>query len=182
MDPQALVELLRKSFLRIIFIILDGFCALKSCNPDCPVQTPNRASGPKWEKNGRKMDFGPTGKKGQKWPKNGKIAIFGPIFPFFGHFCPFFPVGPNGYFSAIFWGLYRAIWIATQIAARGPLTEPIRHLLRGSLLRGGYNNSLHVPLVAPTPAPPLPLTPFFLFSSTAPTPLPPFTSPYQAPQ
>ena len=22
------------------------------CDPDCPVQTPNRASGPKWEKNG----------------------------------------------------------------------------------------------------------------------------------
>ena len=37
-----------------------------------------------------------------------------------------------------------------------------RHSLRGSLLKGGYNNSLHVPLAAPTPAPtPLPLTPFF---------------------
>ena len=78
-----------------------------SCDPDCPVQTPNRASGPKWEKNGRKMDFGPTGKKGEEWPKNGKIgrkmgqkwpfshfsAILPPFCrwgqnPFFGHFFP----------------------------------------------------------------------------------------------
>ena len=29
----------------------------------------------------------------------------------------------------------------------------IRHSLRGSLLKGGYNNSLHVPLAVPTPAP-----------------------------
>ena len=36
------------------------------CDPDCPVQTPNQASGPKREKNVRKMDFGPTGKNGQK--------------------------------------------------------------------------------------------------------------------
>ena len=28
-----------------------------------------------------------------------------------------------------------------------------RHSLRGSLLKGGYNNSLHVPLAVPTPAP-----------------------------
>ena len=45
------------------------------CDPDCPVLTPNRASSPKWEKNGRKMDFG---------------------FPFFGHFFP------QIHFSAIF--------------------------------------------------------------------------------
>ena len=32
----------------------------------------------------------------------------------------------------------------------GPL---IWHSLRGSLLKGGYNNSLHVPLAVPTPAP-----------------------------
>ena len=57
-----------------------------------------------------------------------------------------------------------------------------RHSLRDSLLRGGYNNSLHVPLAVPTPAPTPPLCPpFFLFSSTSPTPLHPFTSPYPRP-
>ena len=55
------------------------------CNPDCPVQTPTRASDPKWEKNGRKMDFGPTGS-----------------FPFFGHFFSFFSVGPKSIFRTFF--------------------------------------------------------------------------------
>ena len=65
---------------------------------------PNRASGPKWEKSGRKMEFGPTGKKrrkmgklAQKWVKNAHFPIFRPFFflfsggaqfPFFGHFFP----------------------------------------------------------------------------------------------
>ena len=100
-----------------------------ACDPGCPVQTPNRASGPKWEKNGRKMDFGPTRKKekmAEKWAKNGpkmgKKWIFGPIFLFFGYFFPLFPGGAKVHFSAIFfsfraggpiWGLYRAIGIAT---------------------------------------------------------------------
>ena len=53
------------------------------CDPDCLVQTPFRASGPKWEKNGRKMDSGRAGKMGEKWPKNfpGEAKIhfsFGP--------------------------------------------------------------------------------------------------------
>ena len=53
---------------------------------------------------------------------------------------------------------------------------------QGSLLKGGYNNSLHVPLAVPTAAPtPPPWTPFFLISSTGPTSLPPFTSPYPGP-
>ena len=45
------------------------------CNPDCPVQTPNRASGPKWGKKGRKWILAPPEEKGEKWPKNGKVAI-----------------------------------------------------------------------------------------------------------
>ena len=67
--------------------------------------------------NGRKMDFGPTGKKGEKWTKKWeKWAKNGPqtwpIFPFFGRFFPssgwgpFFPISGRG-------GLYRAIGIAT---------------------------------------------------------------------
>ena len=68
-----------------------------------PVQTLNRASGPKWEKNGPK--------KGS-WPhqNNGTIAIFGPYFSHFLPFSPLFSVGPKSIFrpfSAI-WGLYRA--------------------------------------------------------------------------
>ena len=89
------------------------------CDPDCPVQTPNRASGPKWGKNGREMDFGPTRKKGpkmaQKWEK----------LPFLTPFLPLFPGGAKIHFSAIFfpnyraggpiiWGLYRAIGIANS--------------------------------------------------------------------
>ena len=48
----------------------------------------------------------------------------------------------------------------------------LMHSSRGSSLKGGYNNSLHVPLAVPTPA----LNPFFLFSSTRPSPLRPLTS------
>ena len=99
--------------------------ALSGCDPDCPVQTPNRASGPKWKKNGRKIDFGRNGKKGKKWPKNGKIAIFDPFLGQFSHFSaifsPFSRFGQNPFFCHFFpfraggpiWGLYRAIRIAT---------------------------------------------------------------------
>ena len=96
-----------------------------NCNPDCPLQTPNRASGPKWEKNGRKMDLAPPETKGKKWLKNGKVAIVDQflrqLFPFFGRFFPFFPGGAEIHVSAIFppfraggpiWGLYRAIGTA----------------------------------------------------------------------
>ena len=108
-----------------------------ACDPDCPVQTPNRASGPKWEKNGRKMDFGPTRKKGKKRPKNGKIGTKMGQKWSFSQFSPFFPLFPGGakiHFSATFfpffpaggpiWGLYRAIGIAklcpssTEMGAR----------------------------------------------------------------
>ena len=88
-----------------------------SCTPDCPVQTPNRASGLKWEKSGRKMDFGPPPprEKGEKWPKNGKI---GGICPFFGHFSPLFPVGPKSIFRPFFphfgWGEARLILGSAQ--------------------------------------------------------------------
>ena len=75
------------------------------CDPDCPLQTPNRAFGPKWEKNGRKMDFGPTAKEGEKmaekWENGhfdrflGKCSHFSAIFPpfsrpksIFSHFGP----------------------------------------------------------------------------------------------
>ena len=57
-----------------------------SCDPDCPVQTPNRASGPKWEKMAEKWILAPRGKKGkngrkmgklaEKWVKNGNFPIF----------------------------------------------------------------------------------------------------------
>ena len=48
----------------------------------------------KREKNGRKM-----GKLAQKWTKNGSDMA---IFPFFGHFFPFCPVGPK----SIFWPFF----------------------------------------------------------------------------
>ena len=35
-------------------------CCRPGSDPDCPDQTPFQASGPKW-KNGRRIDFGPTG-------------------------------------------------------------------------------------------------------------------------
>ena len=77
------------------------------CDPDCPVQTPNRGLQSEMGKNGRKMDFDPTRKKGKKWPKNGKIrskmgqkwpfSLFLTILsPFSGgtkiHFLAFFPI------------------------------------------------------------------------------------------
>ena len=78
----------------------------KGCDRGCPEQTPNRASGPKWGKNGRKMDFGATGAQRKKWPKNGRIgpkmgkksqfSHFSAIFP------PFFPVGPKSIFRPFF--------------------------------------------------------------------------------
>ena len=40
------------------------------CDPDCPVQTPNRASGLKWEKMAEKCVLAPPGKggkNGRKW-------------------------------------------------------------------------------------------------------------------
>ena len=59
--------------------------------------------------------------------------------------------------------------------------ENFRHSLRGSLLKGGYNNSLHVLLAVPTPAPTPPPNP--LFSSLAPQapPSTPFTPPLHPP-
>ena len=78
-------------------------CSISLCNPDCPVQTPNRASGPngkKWPKNGlwptgqgkngRKM-----GKLAQKWVKHGHFPIFWPFFPLLAG-------GAKIHFSAIF--------------------------------------------------------------------------------
>ena len=93
----------------------------KRCDPVCPVQTPKRASGPKWEKNPPKggRGFWPHRTKGektrkmQKWPF---LTIFGPIFPL----QPFFPLFPGGakiYFRPFFfpiWGLCRAIGIARE--------------------------------------------------------------------
>ena len=57
------------------------------------------------KKNGRKMDFGPTGKGGgewhkwENWPKNGSKMGQKCHFPIFDPFLPFFfPVGPNSIF------------------------------------------------------------------------------------
>ena len=81
-----------------------------SCDPDCPVQTPNRAAGPKWGKNGRKMDFGSTGKKGEKWPNNGKngpkLGQKWPFSHFCCHFSPFFPVEPKSSFRPFFFSRF----------------------------------------------------------------------------
>ena len=58
-----------------------------------------------------------------------------------------------------------------------------RHSLRGSLLRGGYNNSLHVSLAVPTPAPtPPPWPPFSSLAPQETTPYLPSPPPTQAPQ
>ena len=81
------------------------------------------------------------------------------------------------------WKLFEIRYtIAADIITSLIRSQFFRHSLRGSLLRGGYNNSLHVPLAVPTPAPPLPPEPpFFLFSSTGPTPYTPSPPPAQAP-
>ena len=69
------------------------------CDPDGPLQTPIRASGPKYEKTGRKMDFGPTWKMGERQPKNGKMAIFDPFLThFFGPCLSQFPCAPKIHF------------------------------------------------------------------------------------
>ena len=53
-------------------------------------------------KNGRKMDFGPTGNKGKKWPKHGKMAqkwVKNGHFPIFSPFSPFSRWGQNPFFG-----------------------------------------------------------------------------------
>ena len=82
--------------------------------------------------------------------------------------------------SLALWPLFGS-W-KCQNPLEGFFLQKFRHSLRGSLLRGRYNNSLHVPLAVPTPAPtPPPWPPLFLFSSTGTTSPPPFTSPYPGP-
>ena len=59
-----------------------------------PCTDPKSGLWPEYEKNGRKMDFGPAGKKkGKKWPKNGRIGRKNgskmAIFPFLPIFPPF---------------------------------------------------------------------------------------------
>ena len=66
-----------------------------SCNPDCPVQTqirPPARNGKNWPKNGFWPHREKEGKNGRKMGP--KMAIF----PFCGHFPPFFPVGSNSAF------------------------------------------------------------------------------------
>ena len=92
--------------------------------------------GKKWPKNG----FWPHREKEEKmaekwenWPKNGSKLV---IFPFFGHFSPFFPVGPKSIFRPFFShfgsGLYRAIGIATLVKGRQP-TPKTTHPNKNSL-------------------------------------------------
>ena len=87
------------------------FCS-KICNPDCPVLTPNRASGANWEKMAKKWTLAHREKMAEKW-ENGHFSHFWPTFPFFAHFSPFFPVGSKSMFRPFFpvcarspiWGL-----------------------------------------------------------------------------
>ena len=71
-----------------------------SCGPDCPVQTPNRASGPRWKKMAEKWILAPPGKKRGENGRTRKMAIFDSFWvififppfsrwdqnPFLGHF------------------------------------------------------------------------------------------------
>ena len=73
------------------------------CDADCPLQTPNRASGPKWEKMAEKWILALPGKRGKIWPKNGKMAIFDPLLGQFSDFSAIFPPfsrwGQNPFFG-----------------------------------------------------------------------------------
>ena len=64
-----------------------------------------RPSGPKWEKNGRNMEFRPHQKMEAKWPENEKIWPFLTHvldqFPIFRPFFPRFPSGAKLHFAAI---------------------------------------------------------------------------------
>ena len=73
------------------------------CDPDCPVQTPFRASRPKWEKMAEKSILAAPGTRGkngrnigQTWVKKWPFSHFSAIFS------PFFPDGAKIHFSAIF--------------------------------------------------------------------------------
>ena len=71
--------------------------------PIAPVLTPNRASGPKWEKM-EKWISAPA-KRGKNGRKMGKMAIFDPFSGQFSHFSAFFPLFRSGakiHFSAFF--------------------------------------------------------------------------------
>ena len=122
-----------------------GKYTFSSCNPDCPVQTPNRASDPKWEKNGRKMGFGPHQEKGDKWPKNAKNGSKMAIFPFVGHFSRFFQVGPKSIFRTFFPISGRRPDLGSVQGNRGCSSRPFHQssgdlqfgpFLRGSLSQG----------------------------------------------
>ena len=89
---------------------------------------------PNGEKNGRKLDFAPAGKRGKNGRKMGKLAQNWSkmaIFRFFGHSFPLFPGGAKIHFSK--WGLYRAIGIAIQHCAQAILRAPIWTFSRNSL-------------------------------------------------
>ena len=84
-----------------------------------PVAQYRRHLGPEARnagKNGRKMDFGPTGKKGGKMAPKWELAPKMAIFPCLGHFSPF-SGGAKSIFGHLFpisglWGLYMGTGIA----------------------------------------------------------------------
>ena len=83
-----------------------------------------------------------------------------------------------------FWytpNLFFACWGAWVFKAENTFGV-FRPSLRGGLLKGGYNNSLHVPLAIPTPAPTPPPDPLFSsLAPQAPPPYPPSPPPTQGP-
>ena len=79
------------------------------CDPVCLVQTPFRASSPKWGKNRKTVGFGLPRKIGKNWPKNrkngpkmGKNWVWGHFSYFSANFSLFSGGGRNLYFSYSF--------------------------------------------------------------------------------
>ena len=77
------------------------------CAPVCLVQTPFRASGPKWEKKDyrKNIGFGLPQKLGKKLPKNRKITPNPNFYRCWGHFSQF-----SAIFFLIFWGRPKPIF------------------------------------------------------------------------
>ena len=87
--------------------------------------------------------------------KSRENPIFGLFFSYF-HSGTYFRTYLISYFGPKARNLFSSrpsesqLWTAIQDSLEVP---EFRHSLRGSLRKGGYNNSLHVPLAVPTPTP-----------------------------
>ena len=113
------------------------------CDPVCLVQTPFRASGPKWGKNRKNIGFGlpPENRKkiAEKWPQTQFLPIFGPIFQFFGYFFPIFRGEAETYIFPIFphFGLEARNGVCTRQTGSQSM-QTSRDILPKSLVSLGF--------------------------------------------